>query len=125
MSLDEIVRRATSRAGTIRVSNALNPLLWACALAPAPWVFAYLFQADAVLKYVLVGLGAIPFIGLAVAYFILLFLDRDRLQSEAFVLRQQELAIIERKTGHLASLQADDLVERLPLERRTREEDEQ
>ena len=103
----------------VRVSNALNPLLWACALAPVPWSFAYFFQSDAVLKYGLVGLGALPFVCLAVAYFILLFLDRDRLQSEAFVLRQQELAILERKSGRLTSLDADDIVERLPLERGT------
>lgn len=81
MSLDELVRSATSRAGIIRVRNVLNPLLWLCAVTtPISFLFAYLLGGD-----------AIP----------------NRLQSEEFVLRQQELTIIERKRAPPLPLNLD------------------
>jgi hypothetical protein len=96
--VDEVVKSAISRAGAIRVTNAMNPLLW---LSPTSaticWIAAYIFRDDPVLKYGLAGLGALPIVASIVAYFLHFFLDRDRLQSEEFVLKQRELSIIERK----------------------------
>ena len=66
------------------------------------------------LKHGLVGLGALPLICLVIACCVLLFLDRDRLQSEAFVLRQKELAILERKSNGSTSLEADDFIDLSP-----------
>lgn len=108
MSLDELVRSATSRAGIVRVRNVLNPLLWLCAVTtPTSLVFAYLLGDDAVLRYALVGLGSLPVaVGLA-AYVYFMFKDPNRLQSEEFVLRQQELTIIERKRAPPLSLNSD------------------
>ena len=98
MSVDEVTKSAISRAGVIRVRNAMNPLLW---LSPTSaticWIVAYIFRDDAILKYGLVGLGALPLVASIVAYFLYFFLDRDRLQSEEFVLKQREISIIERK----------------------------
>jgi|GEM_PF-5909240 hypothetical protein len=98
MKVDEIVKSAVSRAGVIRVQNALNPLLWASLIsAPISWVAAYMFRDDPMLKYGFAALGALPVIGTVAAYFLCFFLDRDRLQSEEFILKQRELSIIERK----------------------------
>jgi len=98
VSVDEVTKSAISRAGVIRVRNAMNPLLW---LSPTSaticWIVAYIFRDDAILKYGLVGLGALPLVASIVAYFLYFFLDRDRLQSEEFVLKQREISIIERK----------------------------
>ncbi len=98
MSLDELIRSATSRAGVVRVRNALNPLLWLCAVAsPLCFGFAYAFSGDPVLRYGLVGLGASPIVAGLVAYLYLMLHHPDRLQSEEFMLRQMEIRITERK----------------------------
>ncbi len=98
MKVDEVIKSAVSRAGVIRVQNALNPLLWVLAIsAPMCWTAAYMFRDDLVLKYGFSALGALPIVGAVIAYFLYFCLDRDRLQSEEFVLKQRELSIIERK----------------------------
>ncbi len=108
MSLEEIIRSATSRAGIVRVRNALNPILWTCAVAsPLCFGFAYAFGADPILRYGLAGLGTLPIILTLAAYIYFMFRNPDRLQSEEFVLRQQELTIIERKSGPPISLDGE------------------
>lgn len=83
MKLDDAIRSWTSRAGVVRVRNALNPLLWMTALVvPTSLLAAYLFRDDPILKYGLFVLGASSVIATLVGYFILLFRDPDRLQSE-------------------------------------------
>jgi hypothetical protein len=49
---------------------------------------------DPVSRYFLMLVGAIPFLTTACAYFFWAFRDPDRLQSEEFILRKQELAIV-------------------------------
>jgi len=98
MKVDEVLKSAVSRAGIIRVQNALNPLLWVLSIStPICWIAAYMFRDDPVLKYSFSVLGALPIVGSIVAYFLCFWLDRDRLQSEEFILKQRELSIIERK----------------------------
>ncbi len=89
MTPGDIVKTAFSRAGVIRVRNALNPMLWlslTCLLISPG--FAYLFRDDALLKYGFSVIAILPILATATAYFIFLFRDPDRLQSEEFVLRQ-------------------------------------
>jgi hypothetical protein len=86
MSVDEIVRSAISRAGVVRVRNAMNPLLWLSPVsATICWISAYMFPDDSILKYGFAGLGALPIVASIVAHFLYFFLDRDRLQSEEFL----------------------------------------
>ena len=95
MSVDEVIKSAINRAGVIRVRNAMNPLLWLSPMsAIICWTAAYMFRDDQVLKYAFVFLGALPIIASLVAYFLYFFLDRDRLQSEEFVLKQRALQIV-------------------------------
>jgi hypothetical protein len=95
--LDEAIRSWTSRAGVVRVRNALNPLLWAAGvLTPMSWIAAYAFRDDAILKYALVAFGALPGLATLASHLYFMFRDPDRLQSEEFVLRQQELSIVSR-----------------------------
>jgi hypothetical protein len=109
VSVDEVIKSAISRAGVIRVRNAMNPLLWLSPIsATICWIAAYVFRDDPVLKYGLVGLGALPIVASIVAYFLYFFLDRDRLQSEEFVLKQRELSIIERKGRPPIPLDAEE-----------------
>ena len=98
MSVDEVIKSAIHRAGVIRVRNAMNPLLW---LSPVSaiicWTAAYVFRDDLILKYGFAGLGALPIIASIVGYFLYFFLDRDRLQSEEFVLKERALQLRYRK----------------------------
>ena len=98
MSVDEVIKSAINRAGVIRVRNAINPLLW---LSPVSaiicWTAAYVFRDDQILKYGFAGLGALPIIASIVGYFLYFFLDRDRLQSEEFVLKERALQLRYRK----------------------------
>jgi hypothetical protein len=98
MRVDEVIKSAIDRAGVIRVRNAMNPLLWLSPIsATICWIAAFIFRDDQVLKYALVVLGALPIIASLVAYFLYFFLDRDRLQSEEFVIKQRALQIVYRK----------------------------
>ena len=94
MRVDEVVRSAISRAGVIRVRNAMNPLLW---LSPTSaiisWIAAYVFRDDLVLKYAFACLGGLPILASIAAYFLYFFLDRDGLQSEEFVLKERALQL--------------------------------
>ncbi len=121
MSLAEIIRSATSRAEVVRVRNALNPILWVCAVAsPLCLGFSYLSATDPILHYGLAVVGILPIIAAVATHVYFVFADTDRLQSEEFVLRQQELTIIERKSGPSISLDAepsDDPV--VAIERKT------
>jgi hypothetical protein len=94
MKVDEVIKSAISRAAVVRVQNALNPLLWVLAIsAPICWIAAYMFRDDPILKYGFAGLGALPIVASLVACFLYFFLDRDRLQSEEFVLKERALQL--------------------------------
>lgn len=94
MSVDEVVRSAISRAGVVRVRNAMNPLLWLSPVsATICWIAAYMFRDDPILRYGLAGLGGLPIAASLVAYFLYFFIDRDRLQSEEFILKERALQL--------------------------------
>lgn len=100
MSLNDLIRHATSRAGVVRVSNVLNSLLWASATAtPICFTTSYVFGGDPLLHYALAVLGCSPILLMLVAYIYFMLREPDRLQSEEFVLRQQEISTFERKAG--------------------------
>ncbi len=98
MSINDVLRAATSRAETIRVRNVLNPVLWGCAVStPVCGGLAYLLGSDPILRYAFSALGAVPVLLLAVGYIYFMLRDPNRLQSEEFVTRQQELLLLARK----------------------------
>jgi hypothetical protein len=94
MRVDEVIRSAIDRAGVIRVKNAMNPLLWLSPIsATVCWIAAYVFRDDQVLKYAFACLGGLPILASILAYFLYFFLDRDRLQSEEFILKERALQL--------------------------------
>jgi len=98
VSLQKVIRSVTSRAGVVRVRNAFNPILWGCAVAtPVCFLFAGVLGTDPILRYGFAALGGLPVLTLVGAYIYFMLRDPDRLQSEEFVLRQQELTVTERK----------------------------
>ena len=101
MILDEVVRSAISRAGIVRVRSALNPFLWMIAWSAIFGTLTFLLRDDAVLKYSCFALAALPeLVALAVGVGFAVKCP-DRLQSEEFVIRQQELTMIEKKGGYV------------------------
>jgi hypothetical protein len=98
MRVDEVIRSAIDRAGVIRVKNAMNPLLWLSPISATIFlVAAYLFRDDPALKYAFACLGGLPILASILAYFLYFFLDRDRLQSEEFILKERALQLRYRK----------------------------
>lgn len=94
MRVDEVIRSAIDRAGVIRVKNAMNPLLWLSPISATIFlVAAYMFRDDPVLKYAFACLGGLPILASILAYFLYFFLDRDRLQSEEFILKERALQL--------------------------------
>ena len=98
MSLQGVIRSVTLRAEAIRVRNAFNPILWGCAVAtPTCFLFSAILREDPVLRYGFAVVGALPVLTLVGAYLYFMLRDPDRLQSEEFITRQQELVLLERK----------------------------
>jgi hypothetical protein len=114
MKVDEVIKSAFSRVGIVRVRNALNSLLWLSliCLSIAPG-FAYLFRDDAILEYGFAAIAVAPILGSLIAYFVLLFRDPDRLQSEEFVLQQHAQQIIQTKGNAPESLESNPPVLRI------------
>ena len=76
------------------VRTAINPLLWLAGIGtPLAFVLAFL-AGDTWFRVALFTTGFLLLAVTVLAYFILLFRDPDRLQSEEYRLRQRELAII-------------------------------
>ena len=95
MRLDDLVKAATTRVETVRVvRTALNPLLWLTGIGtPLAFVLAFL-ASETWFRVALFATGALLLAVTIVAYFILLFWDPDRLQSEEYRLRRRELTMI-------------------------------
>jgi uncharacterized membrane protein len=99
LRLQDLVRATTARAETVRVvRTAINPLLWLDGIVtPLALVLAVVASGSGGVQAALIVLAAIPVVVTIVAYFILLFRDPDRLQSEEYRLRQRALQILYRK----------------------------
>lgn len=95
MKLEEILRAASSRVETVRViRTAVNPLLWLVGLTtPLSLVSAILIE-DRMIRIALLAFATLPIIVTIVAYFIFMFRDPDRLQSEEYRLRQRALQML-------------------------------
>lgn len=124
MRPDEAIKSWTSRAGIVRVRNALNPMLWTTALVfPTSLLAAYFFRDEVIFKYVFSALGALPVLVTPISYFIFMFRDLDRLQSEEYLLRQHALEILYKKD---ATSEIVDIVREMPrleIEKRAREDE--
>lgn len=98
MSLQDVIRGVMFRAEAVRVRNAFNPILWGCAVAtPTCFLFSAILRDDLILRYGFAVVGALPVLTLVGAYLYFMLRDPDRLQSEEFITRQQELLLLERK----------------------------
>jgi hypothetical protein len=96
MKLEEIAKTALWRLDVVRVRSVVNPLLWLVGLTMPFSVLAAVFVDGQLLKLTFLGFAGISIGSTLVAYFIFMFRDPDRLQSEEYQLRQRELRMIYR-----------------------------
>lgn len=123
MKLDDAIRSSTSRAGVVRVRNALNPLLWLCGLVtPSSWVAVYFLHDDPGLEIAFGMIGGLPVAAALVAYFLLLFRDPNRLRSEEYQIRHEALQILHKRgeSGDVVDVAVDS--SRLKIEETSQEE---
>lgn len=77
-----------------RTSTPMTPLLILCVFVTMPCLVLATFLNDARpewIDFVLAGVAGIPMFMVSIGYSVLFFTDREKLQSEAFRLRQQEV----------------------------------
>lgn len=101
--LDRLVQKGLTRIETVKVRTAVNPLLWLTGLTLPICLALMLSLDDRSIRLGLLALAAIPVLASVVAYFVLLFRDPDRLQSEEYRIRQRALQILYRR-GHSADI---------------------
>jgi hypothetical protein len=98
MKLDDLIRTAMSRVDAVVVRRtAINPLLWLSGLVTPLSLVLAAVAADRQTALLLFCLASAPVLLTFVAYFIFMFWDPDRLQSEEFRIRQQALKMLRRK----------------------------
>jgi hypothetical protein len=99
---EEIFASLTSRAGVVRIRNIMNHVVWFMIVGTLAFVSAaHLFQDDPILKYAFAFFSVVPTLVFVVTHFFFMFKSPDRLQSEEFIVRQQELRIESRSTKGL------------------------
>lgn len=96
MSVREaLITKVVEAGGRLTVKSALNPLLWLCGVITIPALISFAFMTTP--PGWLVWLAFMPVIAAIIGFFILLFIDRDKLQSENYQIRKMELEMIEQK----------------------------
>jgi hypothetical protein len=99
MKLDEIIKTGLWRLDIVKVRTAVNPLLWLVGLTTPLSVLAAILIDDRVTRLSLLGFAALPIVVTAVAYFIFMFQDPERLQSEEYRIRQRAIQFLYRMGG--------------------------
>ena len=98
--LQQIVKASQSGADRIKVQNALNPLLWLCAIAtPMCLAAAYFFihvNAPPAFCWLLLVAAAAPIFIASCAFVGFAIFSPERLQSEAYQLQHEALKLIEK-----------------------------
>ncbi len=75
------------------VRTAINPLLWLVGITTPLSVVLAATVTDQWMRIALFGLAGTPVVVTIAAYFVLMFRDPDRLQSEEYRLQQRALQI--------------------------------
>ena len=96
ISQDRIIQKIGELGGRLRVKSALNPVLWLCLIVTAPSIF-WFFKFQVTPPWWLIFIICAPVCCGLFGFVFLLFVDRDKLQSEDFQIRKQSLELIQEK----------------------------
>ncbi|MBL0592641.1 hypothetical protein [Aeromonas veronii] len=98
---ENIAAKAIDAGGKLTVKSALNPILWLCAIVSIPGLVAIQFIFPTPVWLVILVCG--PVVTAMLGFLILLFVDRDKLQSEEYQIRKQTLEYMQQKGQALPS----------------------
>ena len=98
---ENIAARAIDAGGKLTVKSALNPILWLCAIVSIPGLVAIQFISPIPIWLIILVCG--PVVTAMLGFLILLFIDRDKLQSEEYQIRKQTLEYMQQKGEALPS----------------------
>jgi hypothetical protein len=121
MKLDEIVKTGLWRLDIVRVKTAVNPLLWLVGLTTPLSVLAAVLIDDRLVRLALLGFAGIPIIVTLIAYFVFMFRDPDRLQSEEYRIRQRAIQLLYRIGGTAEIVDVATQKPRLEIEHKAEE----
>ena len=94
----QIIGRVGQAGGRLRVRSALNPVLWLCGIVTVPClVLTTYIEEPSWLIVIFVVIASAPIALTALGFCVLLFFDRDKLQSEEFQIMKRTLEMIEEK----------------------------
>lgn len=97
---ERLTRLAEQALSRLRVSSALNPCLWLCALA-IPFGIVGAIWTTGIVQIACLTLVFIPVAIFAIAYMYFMFVSPDKLRSEEYELRRVALSLIEEKGGSI------------------------
>ena len=89
-------------ANRLHIKNALNAILWLCAIStPICFFFAYLFYDTKDIKYLLVCTGMLPIVVACIVFVIFAVFKPNKLQSEDYLIRKMLIQLIQQKGGKI------------------------
>ena len=92
---ETVTSKIVEAGGRLIVKSALNPMLWLCAIIPAPSLLFAIFL-ESIRDYLLI-LAAAPVVAAIAGFLFLLIVDRDKLQSEDYQIRKRSLEMMQQK----------------------------
>lgn len=96
MSIQEAVAtKIVEAGGKLKVQSALNPILWLCGIITIPSLICYSLMENPPVWLIILAFA--PVIVALFGFVFLLFVDRDKLQSESYQIRKLEIEMIEEK----------------------------
>lgn len=118
MRLGELVRAGLSRVDTVAVKRtAINPILWLVGLISPLSLILTAVVGDETSRLILFCFAGVPILSALAVYLIFMFRDPDRLQSEEYRIRQQEMRLRYRKGRKPVVVDATNEVGRLDHDR--------
>lgn len=91
----QVFQKAMQSGGKLTVKSALNPILWLCGIISIPTIAANVFYTTLPLWISIIGCA--PVLMAMFGFMVLLFIDRDKLQSEDYQIKKISLEMSEQK----------------------------
>jgi hypothetical protein len=86
---EQLFSKVVEAGGRLTVKSALNPILWLCGIITIPTLVAGTFYPQ--LATWIVAVGCAPVVVALFGFLFLLFVDRDKLQSEEYQIKKRTI----------------------------------
>lgn len=103
---EQLLTKAVESGGRLTVKSALNPILWLCGIITIPTLVAGTFHPQ--LAGWIVAVGCSPVVVALFGFLFLLFVDRDKLQSEDYQIKKRTIELAQQK-GDPQPTMVDDI----------------